>query len=92
MDFIGKLDLETEVDITDPCYDKNVWCRMTTSCEPGEYYGYVNIIDEGDWGKRVESISIYKDGEVVSLRNMSRIGNIGVDAGLAGFFNNKKRF
>lgn len=91
-EFIGTLMLGNEVDITDPCYDKNVWCRMTKKCQPGEYYGYADISDEGDWGMRVVSISIYKDDEKVSDDELYVIGNIGVDAGLAGFFNNKQDF
>ena len=84
--------LGNEVDITDPCYDRNVWCRMTTECEPGEYTGYVNISDEGEWGKRVASIAIYKDDNIKDFNSMENIGQIGVDAGLAGFFNNKPDF
>lgn len=84
---IGTLQLENKVDITDPCYDKGTWCRITEKCEPGIYTGYVEIFDEGEWGKRVASIAIYKDDEI-SETNMF-INEIGVDAGLAGFFRNK---
>lgn len=87
--YIGSFELGNQVDITDPCYDKDTWCRMTTECQPGTYAGYVEISDEGEWGQRVSTIAIYKDGYYVSLEDMERIGNIGVDAGLAGFFNNK---
>lgn len=91
-EYIGKIVLGDKVDITDPCYDKDVWCRMTVNCKPGEYTGYAIISDEGEWGKRVASIGIYKDNKVVDLDSMELIGDIGVDAGLAGFFNNKPDF
>ena len=26
---IGTMDFHGSVDITDPCYDRDVWCRMT---------------------------------------------------------------
>lgn len=94
MEYIGKLQLNDKVDITDPCYDKDVtWCRITSECKSGEYTGYATVADVGDvWGKRVVSIAIYKDDKIVDIDSMELIGNIGVDAGLAGFFNNKPDF
>lgn len=89
---VGTITLGDTVDITDPCYDANVWCRMTTKCVPGEYTGYVRISDEGEWGKRVASISIYRDDVEIELESMDKIGSIGVDAGMAGFFNDKPDF
>ncbi len=91
-ELVGSMTLNSKVDITDPCYDKGTWCRMTTKCEPGEYTGYAIIFDEGEWGKRVASIGIYKDDDVRDLDSMEYIGNIGVDAGVAGFFNDKPNF
>lgn len=89
---VGTITLGDTVDITDPCYDANVWCRMTTKCVPGEYTGYVIISDEGEWGKRVASISIYRNDVEIELKSMDKIGSIGVDAGMAGFFNDKPDF
>ena len=90
--YIGELELGTKVDITDPCYDKDVWCRMTTDCEPGLYKGYVEMSDEGDWGMTVATVSIFKGDKMWGIEEMEYIGNIGVDAGLAGFFNDKPDF
>lgn len=92
MNYVGELKLGTTVDITDPCYDKDVWCRMTVNCEPGTYKGYVEMFDEGKWGQRVATISIFKGEKIWGIEEMELIGNIGVDAGLAGFFNNKPDF
>lgn len=92
MEYVGTIELGTKVDITDPCYDKNVWCRMTTDCEPGTYKGYVEMSDEGDWGMRVATISIFKGDKMWGIEEMESIGTIGVDAGLAGFFNDKPDF
>lgn len=92
MEYVGTIELGTKVDITDPCYDKNVWCRMTTDCEPGTYKGYVEMSDEGDWGMRVATISIFKGDKMWGVEEMESIGTIGVDAGLAGFFNDKPDF
>ena len=71
-----------KVDITDPCYDKDVWCRMTEEIIPGDYNCYVKMI-----GDRISEIFIIKNRE--SAEHERLIGSIGVDAGLAGFFNDK---
>lgn len=92
MNYVGELELGTKVDITDPCYDKDTWCRMTTDCEPGLYKGYVEMSDEGEWGQRVATISIFKGDKIWGIEEMECIGQIGVDVGLAGFFNNKPDF
>lgn len=88
---VGSLILGDKVDITDPCYDKDVWCRMTTKCEPGEYQGFAEVVN-GEYGTRVSSLCIIKKGANCSLKEYECIGSIGVDAGLAGFFNNKPDF
>lgn len=87
---IGTMTLGCLVDITDPCYDKNVWFRITSDCEEGTYEGYVDVVDIPGFGKRVKSISIYKDNKITPTDEW--IGDIGVDSGLAGFFNNKQDF
>lgn len=87
--YIGYLELQDKVDITDPCYDRDTWCRMTTDCKAGTYYGFVKEVDCGDWGKRIAQISISQKHKFSDITGMECIGSIGVDAGLAGFFNNK---
>lgn len=54
---------------------------------------YINISDEGIFGERVCSIIIVHNDTEIEDKNISgNIGYIGVDAGLAGFFNDKKDF
>lgn len=86
---VGTLTLNDKVDITDPCYDKDVWYRHTSECAPGEYTGYVEMTDEGDWGKRVAAIIITRNDKPFEVARMEYIANIGVDAGMAGFFRDK---
>lgn len=90
--YVGELRLDDKVDITDPGYDANVWCRTTKKCQPGVYKGYAYISDEGAWGKRVAQLSIFKDDKKEDLDKMELIGAIGVDAGMAGFFRDKPDF
>lgn len=84
------------VDITDPCYNKDVWCRMTAEVKAGEYACYVwrntekGVYDGREYKDvRVGVIGIYLDGIIPPAKAMEDIGSIGVDAGLAGFFMNK---
>jgi hypothetical protein len=94
---IGTKHFEGVVDITDPCYSKDVWCRMTAKVKAGEYGCCVwleSVTCDGYLGKkytetRVGVIGIYLDGVVPKQNSMELIGEIGVDAGLAGFFMNK---
>lgn len=89
--YIGSFMLGNKVDITDPCYNKDVWCRMTTECTPGEYYGYVEQRNTS-WGNRNTVLTIYKDDVHVDDIDMEYIGEIGVDSGMVGFFNDKPNF
>ena len=84
------------VDITDPCYNKDVWCRMQAEVVPGEYTctiwtgkEKINNGEETYTIKTVGIIGIYLGGVVPVQEKMEEIGSIGVDAGLAGFFMNK---
>lgn len=88
-EFVGKFELGNKVDITDPCYNKGAWCRMATDCRPGTWYGYATISDKGEWGDRVATLCIYLDDRKDPEPFWELIGNIGVDAGMAGFFRDK---
>ena len=80
------------ISVTDPCYDSFTWCRIDNlPIKEGTYVCSVVEEDKGEWGKRVTSIWLEPDiGNLTLARNAyKRIGAIGVDAGLAGFFQNK---
>lgn len=85
----GKKTFPNKIDITDPCYSRNVWCRINDYEIPaGEYKCYIKEKSDketGGWGKRVAKIGIRKE----KADNYTKIGYIGVDAGLAGFFFDK---
>lgn len=87
----GSHEFEGVLDVTDPCYDKDVWCRMSVPVKKGLYscitWESKDSINESV--TRVRIIGIYKDGIIPNEKQMKRIGEIGVDAGLAGFFMNK---
>lgn len=63
---IGVMDFHGSVDITDPCYDKDVWCRMNNvKISEGEYACYV--WRHTDKGK-------YEDGTPYSYLLVGAIG------------------
>lgn len=87
-----------KLDITDPCYDADVWCRMTVDVVPGNYNCYAYRGEDPEWGNRVWLLQIAlckeSDWDVthndnINFDELEEIGEIGVDAGLAGFFNHK---
>lgn len=87
-----------KLDITDPCYDANVWCRMTIDVLPGDYNCYAFRGTDPDWGNEVWILQIARcieaDWDVthndnINFNALEEIGEIGVDAGLAGFFSHK---
>lgn len=72
------------IDITDPCYDSDVWCRMNNMpIEEGNYEVIINQYEND----RNHSIILIKGGLSVDDVNIQEVykGSIGVDAGLAGF-------
>lgn len=90
---VGEYVFDSETDITDPCYDRDVWCRMNNvPTVPGKYTCIAYILDTGDWGNRVAMMRIEHEsvcGVEDIIADEVLVGEIGVDAGLAGFFNKK---
>lgn len=77
-----------KVDITDPCYKRDVWCRMNqVKIKAGSYECFAC---EDTREKRIATCGIrIKNYPEYFKSDMEKIGNIGVDAGLAGFFPHK---
>lgn len=97
MNRVGEIRLGNLTVATEPCHDKDVWCRIDDiPTLPGTYYCYLKVSDEGKWGKRVAAIRVVHQ----SIRRKAideclcrkYIGKIGVDAGFAGFYNNKPNY
>ena len=94
---IGKKNFGPKIDATDPCYDKDIYCRVDDlEIVPGEYscvtwmYKDTFMINGKEYtDKRVGIIGIYLNGIIPTQKIMEEVGNIGVDAGVAGFFENK---
>lgn len=100
---IGTINIHDGViDITDPGYDSDVWCRMSNvKVMPGVWNCYAYKGRHPRLGNRVWIVQIViADGpydeiteeKIQSRKSWRRIGEIGVDSGLAGFFNHKMNF
>ncbi|MCD8013322.1 MAG: DUF5049 domain-containing protein [Lachnospiraceae bacterium] len=89
----GMMDFHGSVDITDPCYDRDVRCRMNdVKIAEGKYGCFIRKDENAknpEDANRVLTIGIYLGGNASTRQVFEKIGTIGVDAGLAGFFHNK---
>ncbi len=86
---IGTKKFGPVIDVTDPCYERNVWCRINdVVINPGNYECIAWTNDDC----RVAILGIYFDGKIIDRQEMEFIDEIGVDSGLAGFFENKPNY
>jgi|694.fasta_scaffold142156_3 hypothetical protein len=77
------------IDITDPCYDQDVWARLNgVRVRRGTYNANYFLGDNGRIEKiAIAHISINSTMNLETLyKDVDYIGDIAVDAGLAGFF------
>ena len=95
---MGQQEFGPVIDITDPCYNKDVWCRINgVHIQEGIYDCYYKIREKhielrGDKIKNrtVSAVGIVLDGCMIPTEEqIEYIGEIGVDSGMAGFFENK---
>lgn len=79
-----------EIDITDPCYDKDVFCRARRKILPRRYDCYVET-GKIDGYRIVCTLTILTKSVDLGDKTLRarKEGYIGVDAGVAGFFENK---
>mgnify|MGYP005791037605 FL=1 len=85
---VGMLSIQKQkLDITDPGYDKDVWCRLERPIFAGEYNCFIG---KGKYNIIYALILLSKDIDLDDKRlNVTEDGIIGVDSGTAGFFVNK---
>jgi hypothetical protein len=78
------------VDITDPCYDRDTWCRINgVKVRRGTYNAVYYLGDNGRITKTaIIHTSLFNSKEIPDIKkyDYEYVGDIGVDAGLAGFF------
>lgn len=92
-EYVGEMNFRDKVDISDPCYDRDGSCNIIDySISEGKYRCYIKY-GEGYWDEnRIAEIAIVKKGHI-GVEDEEHLWDfvdyIGVDAGLAGFFNHK---
>lgn len=83
---MGNINIESgKVQITDPCYDPDLWCSHIEKIKKGEYICKAVIIDGDDWGNRVAELTI-NHISTPKRRAEKLLCCPGVDSGQCGFF------
>ena len=86
---LGSIELSGTIVVSDPCYDRDVWCMKTgLSVKPGRYDVMAICSDEKEWGPRIASlVLIHQDHKKAPQKNWESIAtSIGVDSGQCGIF------
>ena len=86
---LGTVELTGTVVVSDPCYDRDVWCMQTGSpVKPGRYEALALYSDEEDWGNRVANlVLVHEDHRGAPPKAWKPIeSTIGVDSGQCGIF------
>lgn len=71
--------------VTDPCYDRSIWCSGYVDAENGTWEAFVYMSDQGAWGNRVSALEVRRVGENEAPDRLVSF-EVGVDSGQAGFF------
>ena len=85
----GYIGLSGKVIVSDPCYDRKLWCAIKDiAVKPGNYAAYIVKSDEQDAGVRVACIIVVLAERVQLLKNDWELlhGSIGVDSDQCGIF------
>ena len=89
--FVGQLNLDADVRISDPCYEPDCWCSCTVhGFRPGIYNAYV--VEDPEEGRVAELVICLEEADTSTKSRMDWIENdasVAVDSGQAGFFNEK---
>lgn len=74
------------IQVTDPCYDEDVWCRVELkNALPGWYDATVGYAQDGC----ISSLTVTHQGGYSNYPLNTPEHSIGVDAALAGFYSHK---
>jgi len=84
-----KIKLNSEVVVSDPCYDIPTWCHaIVNNVLPGYYQPFMKKHDAGNWGTRNSMLMvIHEDHQFEDSFEWEEYpATIGVDSGQAGIF------
>lgn len=87
---IGRMELGKDVCVSDPCYDRDVWCMTQLhNVKPGAWDVEAGIGEIDSWGERVYVLTLYHHSIPMQQRNKlewSEYGSLGVDSGQMSVF------
>lgn len=88
---IGEIDLGNIVSVSDPCYDRSIWCRTTLKdVMPGRWKVFACIDTLDSWGRRCYIIELYHESiqdSCIDENAWKTYGIVGVDSGTMSVFN-----
>lgn len=94
---LGRKKFDKVLEVTDPCYNAGSYGElMVRNISPGEYLIVCEINEESD-GNLITMLALLNTDyfseltwdDTISAPEWDCLGSIGVDSGLAGFFNDK---
>ena len=86
---LGSVGLSGTAVVSDPCYDRDVWCMQTgLPVKPGRYKAMAIYSDEKEWGVRVANLVLVHEDYLKDTKNdwSPVCASIGVDSGQCGIF------
>lgn len=95
LEYVGEMVFDNNIDISDPCYSRDGYSNIIDYKIKGGKYGcYIKYGKPEEWEEnRIAEIAIIKKG-YGGTKDMvwNKADAIGVDSGLAGFFNHKNEY
>lgn len=95
LEYVGEMVFDNNIDISDPCYSRNGCGNIIDyKIKEGKYGCYIKYGKPEEWEEnRIAEIAIIKKG-YGGTKDMvwNKADAIGVDSGLAGFFNHKNEY
>lgn len=90
-EMVGEIELDDVVSISDPCYDRNVWCRTTLKhVKTGNWFVYACIDTLNAWGKRCYILELsHESTKAFCEKQWIKYGEVGVDSGTMSVFNDR---
>lgn len=88
MRLLGAFTVESgKLRVTDPCYDKGVWCcGVLENAKPGIWIALFRMEEDALWGSRVAELCVRHVEHLNAVIDTLADITVGVDSGQAGFF------
>lgn len=85
---IGKIRIDGNITISDPCYEPGIWCAFQERALPGWYKCFVEVQDIPVWGERIASMTAVREDFVddYKLLPFYDVDRVGVDSGQMGIY------